>query len=128
MLSRLDELADYKYYFQFTLTCYGKDVESNLPSKTEQIIPTFQALSEKIGSKRVIWRYDPILFTAKYNPEYHLKAFEQMAAAFRGYTEKCVISFVNTYAKNIVMQTIAMRVLLRTVKNTTRNLHCYAGT
>ncbi len=82
MLSRLDELADYKYYFQFTLTCYGKDVESNLPSKTEQIIPTFQALSEKIGSKRVIWRYDPILFTAKYNPEYHLKAFEQMGTSY----------------------------------------------
>ena len=31
MLGRLDELKDYIYYFQFTLTAYGPDVERNLP-------------------------------------------------------------------------------------------------
>lgn len=55
---------------------------------------------EKIGMKKVIWRYDPIIFTKKYSPEYHLKAFEQIATALKGYTEKCVISFVDIYAKN----------------------------
>ena len=50
--------------------------------------------------QKVIWRYDPVIFTKKYTPEYHLKAFEQIAAALRGYTEKCVISFVDLYAKN----------------------------
>lgn len=29
-----------------------------------------------------------------------LKAFEQIATALKGYTEKCVISFVDVYAKN----------------------------
>ena len=33
-------------------------------------------------------------------PEYHVKAFEQIANALNGYTDKCVISFVDTYAKN----------------------------
>lgn len=100
MLDRLDELTLYDYYFQFTLTGYGKDIERNVPHKKEEMIPIFQELSEKIGMKRVIWRYDPIFFTNKYTPEYHLKAFEQIAAALRGYTEKCVISFVDVYAKN----------------------------
>ena len=100
MLDRLSELEPYPYYFQFTLTSYGKDVEANLPHKKEVLIPVFQRLSEKVGSKRVIWRYDPILFTKRYTPEYHLKAFRQMAEALKGYTEKCVISFVDTYAKN----------------------------
>lgn len=100
MLDRLSELEPYPYYFQFTLTSYGKDVEVNLPHKKEVLIPVFQRLSEKVGSKRVIWRYDPILFTKRYTPEYHLKAFRQMAEALKGYTEKCVISFVDTYAKN----------------------------
>lgn len=98
MLARLDELQDYSYYFQFTLTGYGKDMERNLPDKKKKLIPTFQRLSEKIGSKRVIWRYDPIIFTDKYTPEYHLKAFRQIAEALRGHTEKCVISFVDMYA------------------------------
>lgn len=100
MINRLSELAEYKYYFQFTLTGYGKDVECNVPHKKEKMIPIFQELSSKIGKKKVIWRYDPIIFTKKYTTEYHLKAFEQIAIALKGYTEKCVISFVDIYAKN----------------------------
>ena len=100
MLDRLDELTSYEYYFQFTLTGYGKDIERNVPHKKEKMLPIFQELSKKIGMKRVIWRYDPIIFTNRYTPEYHLRAFEQIATALRGYTEKCVISFVDVYAKN----------------------------
>lgn len=100
MMERLDELKDYKYYFQFTLTGYGKDMEANLPDKKEVLIPAFQKLSAKIGKKCVIWRYDPIVFTKRYTPEYHIKAFRQIAEALKGYTEKCVISFVDIYAKN----------------------------
>lgn len=100
MLDRLDELSAYPYYFQFTLTGYGQEIERNVPHKREKMIPVFQKLSNRIGSKRVIWRYDPILFTKVYTPEYHLKAFGQIAEALRGYTDKCVISFVDQYAKN----------------------------
>lgn len=100
MLQRLSELAPYPYYFQFTLTSYGTDIEKNIPHKRDVMIPVFQNLSEQIGSKRVIWRYDPILFTKRYTPEYHVKAFRQMAEVLRGCTEKCVISFVDTYTKN----------------------------
>lgn len=100
MLDRLEELKGYDYYFQFTLTGYGKDVEQNIPHKREKMIPIFRELAQKIGPERVIWRYDPIIFTEKYTPEYHLKAFEQIATALTGYTRKCVISFVDIYAKN----------------------------
>lgn len=100
MLSRLDELNAYKYYFQFTLTGFGNDYEPNVPPKKEHMIPVFQKLSEKIGREKVIWRYDPIIFTDKYTPEYHLKAFEQIAGKLNGYTSKCVISFVDLYTKN----------------------------
>lgn len=99
MLARLDELSGYTYYFQFTLTGYGTDIEANVLHKKEKIIPTFQRLSDKIGSRNVVWRYDPILFTKTYTPEYHLKAFEQIARALNGYTKRCVISFVDNYAK-----------------------------
>lgn len=100
MTERLDELSAYHYYFQFTLTGYGKEIERNVPHKREQMIPVFQKLSDRIGSRKIIWRYDPIIFTQIYTPEYHLKAFEQIAGALKGYTHKCVISFADTYAKN----------------------------
>ncbi len=100
MLARLSELSDYLYYFQFTLTGYGTDIEPGVPHKKERMIPVFLQLADRIGADRVIWRYDPILFTEKYTPEYHLHAFSQIAEALNGYTKKSVISFVDTYAKN----------------------------
>ena len=100
MMERLDELKDYAYYFQFTLTGYGRDVERNLPDKRTVLIPAFQNLSDRIGRERVIWRYDPIFFSDRYTREYHLNAFRCIAEALRGYTEKCVISFVDIYPKN----------------------------
>ena len=46
MLERLAELERYHYYFQFTLTPYGPEIEQNLPSKDEVIIPAFQRLGD----------------------------------------------------------------------------------
>lgn len=98
ILGRLEELEGYPYYFQFTLTGYGKDIEPNVPHKKEKMLSVFRELSGRIGSRRVIWRYDPILFTKKYSTDYHLRAFEQIAGALKGYTHKCVISFVDFYS------------------------------
>ena len=97
MIERLDTFSDYMYYFQFTVNAYGKDIEGNVPSKNDVIIPAFRKLSDIIGPERVIWRYDPILLTDKYSKEYHLNYFEALAKRLSGYTEKCVISFVDLY-------------------------------
>lgn len=110
MIPRLDELKDYCYYFQFTLTGYGKDIERNLPDKKEKLIPAFQDLSRKIGKEKVIWRYDPILINDRYTMEYHKSAVAQIAEALNGYTEKCVFSFVDSYARNSkALQSLGVR-------------------
>lgn len=100
MVERLDELKAYPYYFQFTLTGYGNDVEVNVPDKKASMVPIFRELSSRIGRERVIWRYDPIFFSDKYTAQYHIKAFTSLAEALNGYTDKCVISFMDMYAKN----------------------------
>lgn len=99
MMDKLDDLQSYPYYFQFTLTSYGKEIEPNLPDKRKTMIPAFRELSRKIGKERVIWRYDPIIFTDRYTEEYHRKAFQAIAESLCGYTEQVVISFVDLYAK-----------------------------
>lgn len=99
MMERLDELKAYPFYFQFTLTGYGNDVEENLPDKKTAMIPVFQELSERIGKERVIWRYDPIFFSDRYTVEYHIETFRKMTEALNGYTDKCVISFLDLYPK-----------------------------
>ena len=105
MLGQLNKLEKYTYYFQFTLNSYGTDVEPNVPSKNDVIIPTFQNLSHMIGKERVVWRYDPILFNEKYTIQYHKKYFRLLADKLANYTEKCTVSFIDFYKntqKNIM--------------------------
>ena len=97
MLSRLGELEPYLYYFQFTLTAYGRDVEPNLPGKNGVLIPAFQELSRMAGRERVVWRYDPIFLSDRYTVEYHCRYFRVLAAKLGEYTEKCTVSFLDFY-------------------------------
>lgn len=55
----------------------------------------------KIGPEKVIWRYDPILLTNKIDVNYHIKYFNELAKRLNGYTNRCVISFVDLYKKTI---------------------------
>ena len=97
MARRLDELAAYPYYFQFTLTGYGAEIEPGVPDKRSVLLPAFKDLAARLGKKRVIWRYDPIFFSVKYTLEYHLTCFEALAAELHNSTERCVISFMDSY-------------------------------
>ena len=97
MARRLDELAAYPYYFQFTLTGYGADIEPGVPDKRSVLVPAFKDLAARLGKKRVIWRYDPIFFSKKYTPAYHLACFEALAVELHNSTERCVISFMDSY-------------------------------
>ena len=96
MLGRLDELKDYHFYFHFTLTPYGQDIEGAVLPPKDELVETFIQLSQKIGKDKVIWRYDPILLTDKIDIEYHKQQFSNLAERLQGYTDKCVISFIDT--------------------------------
>ena len=96
-LPQIDELG-YHYYFQFTVTPYGKEIERNVGDK-EKIIQTFRSLSERIGKARVVWRYDPILLTSGIDIAWHIEQFRKMCKALQGYTERVVISFLDEYPK-----------------------------
>jgi DNA repair photolyase len=96
MLKHLDALSQYHYYFQFTLNGYGADIEPGIPDK-EDVISTFKALSEKIGSEKVIWRYDPIFINDTYSIKYHTDKFTELATELKGFTNTVVISFIDLY-------------------------------
>lgn len=98
-LPMIDDMG-YKYYFQFTITPYDKDMESDIRDK-KAIIDTFTALSEKIGKEKVILRYDPIFTTdkGKYTLEFHTRAFERLCGKLHNMTDRVVISFLDGYRK-----------------------------
>ena len=96
-LKKLDAIG-YKYYFQFTISSYAQDIEKKVPHKKE-IIEKFIKLSKQIGKEKLVWRYDPIILTEKYNIDYHRKYFSYLAEKLCTYTDKVIISFVDCYPK-----------------------------
>ena len=98
MFPYMDLLRDYGQYWFVTITPYGRDIEPNVPDK-HRLLDDFRKLSDTVGIHSIGWRYDPILVSERYTAEYHLHAFEQIAAALDGYTETVVISFIDLYPK-----------------------------
>lgn len=95
MLDQLDEIK-LPYMFHITLTPYHKNLEEHVPNKKE-ILHAIQVLSNKIGVKRVVVRYDPILLTPHYTVAYHIRAFNKLCKSLEGSVQKIIISFVDMY-------------------------------
>lgn len=97
-LRHMDLLKDYGQYWFVTITPYGREIEPNVPKK-EEVLESLKALSEKVGVDSIGWRYDPIFISEDYTLERHIGEFEKMARTLSGYTETCVISFIDLYQK-----------------------------
>lgn len=98
MFKYMELLKDYGQYWFVTITPYGRDIEPNVPDK-HRLIEDFKELSRMVGKNSMGWRYDPIFVSERYTEEYHVHAFEQIAASLEGYTETVVISFIDLFPK-----------------------------
>lgn len=94
-LWQLDSMG-YSYYIQFTLTPYDKTIETNLPPKTD-LLRAFLEMSKQIGTRRSVWRYDPVIVDIKHGVDWHIKHFAEMCESLHTHTERCVLSFVDPY-------------------------------
>ncbi len=99
MLGKLSALQDYPFYFQFTVTAYGLDIEPGIPAKTGTILPAFRRLADEIGPDRMVWRYDPIAVSQDYFVAWHIDRFAELAGQLHDYTQRCTISFIDIYRK-----------------------------
>ncbi len=96
-LPELDVIG-HKYYFQYTITGYPRAIEAAVP-KPHVAIKTFVALSEMIGSDKIVWRYDPVLLSNQVPINEHKRLFSKIASNLSGKTKRVVISFSDFYQK-----------------------------
>lgn len=83
------------YYFQFSLNDYDLEgFEAKVPS-VQSRIKTFKELSDKLGKKRVVWRFDPLILTDTIDIIELLKRVKNIGDQLKDYTEKLVFSFVD---------------------------------
>jgi hypothetical protein len=94
------ERAGFAFYVHYTITGYSRELEPHVPAASEAVA-TLRALSERIGSERIVWRYDPIVFSDATPPTYHVDRFADLAHALRGAAATATISFCDPYAKTV---------------------------
>jgi hypothetical protein len=97
LMERLSEIdsSGINYYFQFTLNDYEReDLEPNLPRLAERI-DAFKSLSNIVGRKRVVWRYDPLMLTDRLTIEQLTERVAGIGDVLRDFTEKLVVSFAD---------------------------------
>lgn len=100
LLPYLDELDDggYRYYFQLTICDYPTQLEPHLPPIADRI-KTAKDLAQRIGPRRVIWRYDPIILSNHTDLDFHRRKFALIASELEGSTTRVVVSLVDFYNK-----------------------------
>ncbi len=102
MLDFLPTIEDmgYRFYFLFTLNDYPKALEPGVPPLAERI-STFIELSTRLGPRRVIWRYDPIILSNRTDASYHREAFAGLCRQLAGYTKRVITSIITLYRKTL---------------------------
>ena len=92
------ETSGYRFLFLVTITGYPKAFEPLAP-RTNMAVKAFKKLSDHIGPQKIIWRYDPIIYSNTTDADYHLKNFASLACQLSGFTHKAIISFLDFYKK-----------------------------
>jgi len=100
LLPHLAELTDrgFRYYFQFTLLEYPAPLHPGMPPLKERL-DAFKGLAQAISPERVLWRYDPVILSARTDTDFHRRSFEALARALRGSTGRVTVSLLEPYRK-----------------------------
>jgi len=96
-LAELDACG-YRYYFQYTILDNPAALDPSSPA-VNSAIRTVCELAARVGSNRVIWRYDPIVLSSVTDVAFHLDRYAYIAKRLRGATQRSVISVMDLYRK-----------------------------
>jgi hypothetical protein len=100
MLAHLDELESrgLRSVFLVTLVGHPRELEPHRLS-VERAVQAFQRLSRRLGPERVVWRYDPLVFSPATDADWHRRRFAELARNLRGFTRCCKLSLVDLYPR-----------------------------
>ncbi|GAB4221065.1 MAG TPA: DUF1848 domain-containing protein [Spirochaetota bacterium] len=100
LMKYLGQLTDsgYRYIFLYTITGYPSWLEPHSP-ELSHAIQAFKDVSRILGSQKVVWRYDPLVFSKELDFDFHIKNFAAIAQQLQGYTQRVIISIMEPYKK-----------------------------
>lgn len=99
-LRHLPEVRErgYPFVVQHTINGYPRALETSV-ADPRRAVANARAVAAAYGPRSVVWRYDPIVFSSRTPPDFHIESFGRLAEALRGATDEAVISFAQIYRK-----------------------------
>jgi len=96
----LDDVAQLMLPFviQFTVTGYPRALDAHTP-RADSAVAQIKGLAGQFGSRAVVWRYDPVVFSSLTPAAWHLRNFAVLARELAGSVDECVISCAQIYKK-----------------------------
>lgn len=113
-------------YIQYSLNDYEKEGLEKCVPPIAQRIDTFKQLVDRLGSGRVIWRFDPLVLTDQINIDSLLAKINYIGNQLQGYTEKLVFSFADILSYRKVQSNL-VKVSIRFNDWTEDQMHEFAG-
>jgi len=88
----------YPFIVSYSITGYPRELERSVVS-AEKAIDHLRRVAGDFGSRRAVWRYDPILITSLTDFDFHRRNFDRLARDLAGSTDEVVVSFAEMYRK-----------------------------
>ncbi|GHV89426.1 hypothetical protein AGMMS50267_17860 [Spirochaetia bacterium] len=92
------ESRGFRFYVMTTLTGYPPELEPNMPSR-DAVIAALTGLATRLGTNRVIWRYDPVFLTTITDAQFHRRNFTELSNALSGTVKQVIISVYDEYRR-----------------------------
>ncbi len=86
------------YYFLLTVTGYSRLLEPATPG-SDEALGFFRELAARLTRGRVIWRYDPVIFTPGTGAGFHEENFSRLARLLAPFAFRVIVSFFDPYAR-----------------------------
>jgi len=87
------------FVIQYTITGYPDVLERGTPP-ANHAIAEIQRVHNSFGPGHVVWRYDPVIWTAATDTAWHLSNFNKLAGQLEGLVDEVTFSAATLYAKS----------------------------
>jgi len=100
LLPQVDELLERGYHFcvQYTINGGPRALEPHVPF-WERSVEIFHRLAARTSPRHVLWRFDPMVLTGEWGPDFYLHSFREIGKRLAGATDRCTFSFATYYGK-----------------------------
>lgn len=100
-VATLDRLAEARipFFIQYTITGYPRCLDAATINAASAVADV-RALTERFGLRTVVWRYDPILFTSRTPPAWHVGNFVHLSSALAPVVDEVIVSVAQIYRKS----------------------------